>query len=407
MPERGSAEEDAAALSLDALPVPRLAAAVRALLDRATHSPALPAATPAQTAALRESHAAALKAAPLAALRDLSSEITTAYKDMKGARSKAVLGKRRPRNADDWAVDVLAAQPAPAAAEDNDAPPATLPVGTALVRVSMYGFTIPGVRTDDALLQTVLLPADSTLETLRDALQPGCVAERRAARFGCHGCGAFFYFEGCVYTDNRNGAVDLSAPLRAFAGDLLVTGEGAAAQATEEDPSAGSGFLPPTPSFAGGPVAKGRVDARGWSVADMAATRLFDLKVHVGKRYLFAHQGTCEHTIRIDDVRLLSSTDAQLASAYPRTTFRLERVRRRREVFFFFFAFVFCVTLITSFAGAPQVRHLRHLRRHPGGVPLPPRARVALPLLRRVLPAAALRRGRQPALQRLRGVFAG
>lgn len=62
-------------------------------------------------------------------------------------------------------------------------------------------------------------------------------------------------------------------------------------------------------------------DKNHFTAAD-TGTLLGDLKLHLGKPYLYLHQGNCEHIVIFADIRLTDRTCAQSASKYPICTGR-------------------------------------------------------------------------------------
>ncbi|KAL9666414.1 hypothetical protein QQ045_000745 [Rhodiola kirilowii] len=62
-----------------------------------------------------------------------------------------------------------------------------------------------------------------------------------------------------------------------------------------------------------------------YSAKEMQHTRFCDLKFRLGAGYLYCHQGECQHTIVIRDMRLLHPDDVQNRAAYPIRTFQLKQ----------------------------------------------------------------------------------
>lgn len=54
-----------------------------------------------------------------------------------------------------------------------------------------------------------------------------------------------------------------------------------------------------------------------FNTADMAETRLSDLKLRLGYPYVYVHQGYCEHLVVFSDMRVLHPHDSQRMSDYP------------------------------------------------------------------------------------------
>ena len=57
-------------------------------------------------------------------------------------------------------------------------------------------------------------------------------------------------------------------------------------------------------------------------VGDMSTTRFMDLQLHLGLPYVFIHQGSCEHLIIIEQIRLFHPGDDPRIVNYPRQVFR-------------------------------------------------------------------------------------
>lgn len=335
VPPAADPEADAAVLGLSTLRAPRLDDAVRQLL-RGGGGGGQPQPPPAEAlAGLRSAHAAALRRAPLASLRELGALLAA---DRRGVGSQQQLGRRaRPPPPPPPPEPAGAAAEAAAAA---DAAARPLAAGEAVLTFTLREWPHPG-RPACAPALTVALPACATLAALRDALAApgapgGCASERAAAALGCRSQGAYFLIEGVFYSDLRGGATDLAAPLRgaafgAGAPGLDAAGHGARSVATE-DGHPGEAAPAATPAAPGGPACGGRLGGGGSAVGavDMASVALASLRLRVGARYPFAHQGSCEHSVSCDGVRAhVPRWDAPSLRHYPLPVACARRVARR------------------------------------------------------------------------------
>ncbi len=284
-----------------------------ALAAPAAPAPAAPDAAAARE--LRAAHHAALRAAPLQALRDCSVELALrraerTHAGAPGAKRQRAAAPAPPRPA---------APPAPAAPLPLPAPTGGDLIGDdeLILRFALYN---PTAKRDSVCVLEVLALGSQTLAQLRDALT--CPSDATAARFRVRTPGAFFYFEGVFYNDLRApGATDLSAPLRDFVEDgtpLVIAGDGATE--THEESGARRGGV----SGPGLALQRAVLGA-----ADAASTRLDALALRIGKTYVYTHQGSCEHSLRLRDVRRACAADARSRAAYPACVYRTERVRRR------------------------------------------------------------------------------
>lgn len=61
----------------------------------------------------------------------------------------------------------------------------------------------------------------------------------------------------------------------------------------------------------------------------MEDTTFEDLKIKIGKKYLYFHQGDCEHIITFDELRMVTENDSQNLKDYPIQTFQ-SKIRRRK-----------------------------------------------------------------------------
>ncbi|KAA6371625.1 MAG: putative snRNA transcription factor, partial [Streblomastix strix] len=61
----------------------------------------------------------------------------------------------------------------------------------------------------------------------------------------------------------------------------------------------------------------------------MEETTFIDLNIRIGQPYLYVHQGNCEHNIVFTEVRMVTESDVQAYSAYPRHIFQA-KIRRRK-----------------------------------------------------------------------------
>ncbi len=116
-------------------------------------------------------------------------------------------------------------------------------------------------------------------------------------------------------------------PLREFAarvGPLDVVGEGALS--LEELAGAGTAAAAAA-AAASGPSAP--ASTRELRAACMQDTTLASLALRVGKTYVYTHQGSCEHALRVRDVRRACAADARGRDAYPLLTYATERPRKR------------------------------------------------------------------------------
>lgn len=61
----------------------------------------------------------------------------------------------------------------------------------------------------------------------------------------------------------------------------------------------------------------------------MEETKFEDLKIKIGKKYLYCHQGDCEHILTFDELRMVTENDNQNYNDYPIQTFQ-SKIRRRK-----------------------------------------------------------------------------
>eukprot|EP00898_Chlorokybus_atmophyticus_P003240 jgi/Chlat1/3917/Chrsp26S04026 len=69
-----------------------------------------------------------------------------------------------------------------------------------------------------------------------------------------------------------------------------------------------------------------------WRIASMQEGVFERMRVVPGRRYLYSHQGNCEHAIEFHDIRLLHPSDPQHVELYPHTTFLLGPRQRKCSV---------------------------------------------------------------------------
>ncbi|KAJ7967884.1 snRNA-activating protein complex subunit like [Quillaja saponaria] len=160
--------------------------------------------------------------------------------------------------------------------------------------------------------QEFLVLGRQTLTALRDKIY--CSMDQVMQKAGQHDPSGYFLIEDNFYNDLRDPfAIDYSKPildwlknskeeaLRKW--ECIITGE----LQQKQKAIMGDVSVTQLPNF---------------TAVDMQKIRFCDLRFRLGAGYLYCHQGDCNHTIVIRDMRLIHPDDVRNQAAYPIITFQ-------------------------------------------------------------------------------------
>jgi len=105
----------------------------------------------------------------------------------------------------------------------------------------------------------------------------------------------FFFIENTFYNDLRDGRIDYSVPILSW---------------LHKRPGQQTKYL----------------------TADMETSRFMDANISIGKRYLYCHQGDCEHWLVFEEVRKIVSGDTLLMMDYPLQVYQCKISRRKCQI---------------------------------------------------------------------------
>ncbi|XP_061354857.1 snRNA-activating protein complex subunit isoform X2 [Gastrolobium bilobum] len=163
--------------------------------------------------------------------------------------------------------------------------------------------------------QEFLVLGGQTLTALRDKIY--CSMDQAMEKAGQHNPSGYFLIEDVFYTDLRDpSAIDLTSPILDWLRnskeeaqkkwEYIVTGELQQKQKAIIGEAPDESRLPRFTSI------------------QMHKIRFCDLKFRLGAGYLYCHQGDCNHTLVIRDMRLIHPEDVQNQIVYPIITFQLK-----------------------------------------------------------------------------------
>ena len=109
--------------------------------------------------------------------------------------------------------------------------------------------------------------------------------------------GAFMLLENTIYRYDRKGATDISSELAAWLAD----------------PKRDTAY-------------------RALNVQPMSATTLGELRVTLGRRYVYRHAGDCDHALSVDEVRALRPDEPTHPDDYPQHLFQARHLRKKCSV---------------------------------------------------------------------------
>ncbi|KAL9681610.1 hypothetical protein QQ045_013395 [Rhodiola kirilowii] len=163
--------------------------------------------------------------------------------------------------------------------------------------------------------QEFLVLGRQTLTELRDSIY--CLTNQVMERTGQYSPSGYFLIEDVFYNDMRDeNATDYSRPIIQW----LMNSKREAQEKWDNILSCG---LVQKQKAILGNITSSKLPY--YSAKEMQHTRLCDLKFRLGAGYLYCHQGKCQHTIVIRDMRLLHPDDVQNRAAYPIRTFQLKQ----------------------------------------------------------------------------------
>ncbi|KAL9670082.1 hypothetical protein QQ045_007633 [Rhodiola kirilowii] len=163
--------------------------------------------------------------------------------------------------------------------------------------------------------QEFLVLGRQTLTELRDCIY--CLTNQVMERTGQYSPSGYFLIEDVFYNDMRDeNATDYSRPIIQW----LMNSKREAQEKWDNILSCG---LVQKQKAILGNITSSKLPY--YSAKEMQHTRFCDLKFRLGAGYLYCHQGECQHTIVIRDMRLLHPDDVQNRAAYPIRTFQLKQ----------------------------------------------------------------------------------
>ncbi|CAM8942053.1 unnamed protein product [Rhodiola kirilowii] len=163
--------------------------------------------------------------------------------------------------------------------------------------------------------QEFLVLGRQTLTELRDSIY--CLTNQVMERTGQYSPSGYFLIEDVFYNDMRHeNATDYSRPIIQW----LMNSKREAQEKWDNILSCG---LVQKQKAILGNITSSKLPY--YSAKEMQHTRFCDLKFRLGAGYLYCHQGECQHTIVIRDMRLLHPDDVQNRAAYPLRTFQLKQ----------------------------------------------------------------------------------
>uniref|UniRef100_A0A7N0UJD0 snRNA-activating protein complex subunit n=1 Tax=Kalanchoe fedtschenkoi TaxID=63787 RepID=A0A7N0UJD0_KALFE len=162
--------------------------------------------------------------------------------------------------------------------------------------------------------QEFLVLGRQTLTDLRDHIY--CLTDQVMEKTGQYSPSGYFLIEDVFFNDMRDQyATDYSEP-------IIQWLKNSKQEAQEKWDHILAGSLMQKQKAILGHITSSKLPY--YSTREMQHTRFCDLKFRLGAGYLYCHQGECQHTIVIRDMRLLHPDDVQNRAAYPILTFQLK-----------------------------------------------------------------------------------
>ncbi|KAK1392293.1 snRNA transcription factor [Heracleum sosnowskyi] len=167
--------------------------------------------------------------------------------------------------------------------------------------------------------QEFLVLGRQSLSELRDKIY--CLTDKLMETAGQRDTSGYFLVEDVFYNDLRDAsAIDYSKPIL----DWL---EDSKKEAHEKWEYILSGKLQPKQKAL--MDNKNKENLPQFKACEMHEKQFCDLNFRLGAEYLYCHQGDCQHTIVIRDMRLIHPEDIQDRCAYPVVTFQFKpRIRK-------------------------------------------------------------------------------